>query len=119
MNIEEIREFCLSLPGTTESFPFDDTTLVFKVMGKMYCLMSLDGDPRVSLKNVPDKIVEMREQYDCVIEAYHMNKVHWNMVMIDHPLPDAKLIEWITDSYHLVISGLTRKLKEELKNMQS
>ncbi|MFZ5428678.1 MAG: MmcQ/YjbR family DNA-binding protein [Bacteroidota bacterium] len=114
MNTEEIRAFCLSLPGTTEGFPFDEVTLVFKVMGKMYCLMNLDGETGVNLKNTPDKIIEMQEQYPFVIPGYHMNKVHWNVVKTGMA-PATLLKQWIEESYGLVVKGLTREKKEELK----
>lgn len=114
MNIEEIREFCLSLPGTTESFPFDDTTLVFKVMGKMFCLVSLEGDFSLNLKNDPEKVVEMREENSSVLPGYHMNKKYWNTVMIDGTIPVKTVKQWITESYKEVVQGLTRKQQSEL-----
>jgi predicted DNA-binding protein (MmcQ/YjbR family) len=117
MNTEEIRAFCLSLPGTTESFPFDEVTLVFKVMGKMYCLMNLDGETGVNLKNTPEKIVEMQEQYPFVFPGYHMNKVHWNVVKTG-PAPAILLRQWIEESYELVVKGLTREKKDELKKLK-
>jgi len=118
MNIEEIREYCLSKPGVTECFPFDETTLVFKVMGKMFCLANLDGELGLALKNTPEKIIEMREMYSCVVPAYHFNKVHWNRVMVDYSVPDDLLFSWIDESYDLVTDGLTRKLKDELQKMK-
>lgn len=117
MNIEEIREYCLSKPGVTECFPFDETTLVFKVMGKMFCLVNLDGETGLSLKNSPEKVIEMRERFPAVMPAWHFNKVHWNRVMVDFSVPPAQLREWIDESYELVVCGLTRKLKEELIKM--
>jgi len=116
MNIEEIREYCLSLPGTTESFPFDEVTLVFKVMGKMFCLLNLEGEPGVNLKNRTDKIIEMQEKYSFVQPGYHMNKDHWNVVKTTYA-PAKLLKEWITESYDLVKAGLTMKQKEELKKI--
>jgi predicted DNA-binding protein (MmcQ/YjbR family) len=114
MNIEEIREYCLSLPGTTEGFPFDEVTLVFKVMGKMFCLMNLEGEPGLNLKNSPGKIAEMREEYSWVLPAYHMNKIHWFIVKTGNA-PHDFLKQLITESYMAVVQGLTRKQKEELK----
>lgn len=116
MNIEEIREYCLSLPGTTESFPFDEVTLVFKVMSKMFCLLNLDGEPHVNLKNTPEKIIEMQEIYSFVLPGYHMNKVHWNIVQTENA-PDILLKQWISESYNLVAKGLPGKQKEELKRL--
>ncbi len=114
MNIEEIREYCLSLPGTTEGFPFDAVTLVFKVLGKMFCLMNLEGEPGLNLKNTPVKIAEMREEYPWVLPAYHMNKIHWYIVKTESA-PCYLLKQLITESYMAVVQGLTRKQKEELK----
>jgi predicted DNA-binding protein (MmcQ/YjbR family) len=115
MNIEEIRDYCLSKPGVTESFPFDETTLVFKVMGKMFCLTNLDGEPGLLLKNTPEKVVEMREQYSCVLPGYHMNKTHWNRVMMDYSVSNNLLRQWVDESYNLVVEGLPRKIKDELE----
>jgi predicted DNA-binding protein (MmcQ/YjbR family) len=117
MNIENIREYCLSKSGVTESFPFDETTLVFKVMGKMFCLANLDGQLGLSLKNSPEKVAEMREQFSCVLPGYHMNKIHWNLVLVDHSVPDSQLFAWIDESYESVVVGLTQKLKEELQKI--
>lgn len=118
MNAEEIRDFCLSFPGVTESFPFDDTSLVFKVMNKMFCLLSLDGDLAVSLKNSPEKVIDLQEHHSFVLPGYHFNKMHWMRVEIDFEAP-ANLVKcWIRESYEIVAKGLTRKMKEELNNLQ-
>ncbi len=117
MNIEEIREYCLSKPGATESFPFNETTLVFKVMGKMFCLANLDGELGLSLKNKPEKVVEMREMYPSVGPGPHMSNIHWNLVMVDYTVTPVQLMTWIDESYNCVVEGLTRKLKEELKKL--
>jgi predicted DNA-binding protein (MmcQ/YjbR family) len=115
MNIEEIREFCLSKEGVSEGFPFNDTTLVFKVMGKMFCLANLDGEPGLLLKNTPEKVQEMRDQYACVQPGFHMNKSHWNLVKLDLSVSKAILLSWIDESYETVVAGLPRKTKSELK----
>lgn len=84
MNPETLREYCLSKPGVTESFPFDETTLVFKVMGKMFALMGIDARPlRVSLKCDPEQAVQLREEFSGVEPAFHMSKTHWNQVLAD------------------------------------
>lgn len=116
MNIEEFREYCLAKKGVTESFPFDDKTLVFKVMGKMFALAGLEYNPaQANLKCDPDRAIELREQYDGLITAgYHMSKVHWNTVEIERNLPDELVIELIDNSYNLVVRGLTKKLQAEL-----
>ena len=119
MNIEEIRNYFLSKPGTTESFPFDEKTLVFKVMGKMYGLTGLEHAPaRVNLKCTPDLCIELRAQYPCVLPGYHMSKTHWNTVVVDGSVPNSIVLEWIDLSYKLVVNGLTKKLKEELKQLE-
>ena len=113
MNIEEVREYCLNKKGVTESFPFDDVTLVFKVMNKMFALLALDGDLSINLKCQPEKAIELRERYDFVKPGYHMNKKHWNTVEI-YRCTDNKLIrEWIDDSYDLVVKSLPKKLRAE------
>ncbi|WP_347838950.1 MmcQ/YjbR family DNA-binding protein [uncultured Draconibacterium sp.] len=116
MNIEEIREYCLQKKGVTESFPFDETTLVFKVINKIFCLLGLD-DMRVSLKNDPDKNIELRAHYPAIYGGYHLNKQHWNTIELDGSVPSKLLAEMIDDSYHLIVASLTKKLKEELKNL--
>jgi len=116
MNIEEVREYCLAKKGVTESFPFDETTLVFKVMNKMYCLLGLD-DFRVSLKNDPDKNIELRAHYPAIFEGYHLNKQHWNTIELDGTVPAQLIREMIDDSYEIIVASLTKKLKEELKNL--
>src|SRR3972149_4856643 len=99
MNIETIREYCLKKKGVSEEFPFNETTLVFKVMNKMFLLASLDSVPLgISLKCNPEKAIEMREKYDSVEAAYHMNKTHWNSVIIDRTIPDKEILAWIDDS---------------------
>ena len=119
MNIEEIRDLCISLPGTEEGFPFDQNTLVFKVMGKMFALCSLESKPlRINLKCLPEKALELREAYDAVIPGYHMSKVHWNTVIIDGEVSDQLLRDWILDSYKLIVKSLSKKLQNELKELQ-
>jgi predicted DNA-binding protein (MmcQ/YjbR family) len=107
MNIEKIREYCLSKPEVTESFPFNDTALVFKVTDKMFALLDLSEDSRgISLKCDPEVAIELREQYPEVTPAYHFNKKHWNTVITDGSIPDRLIREWIDHSYQLVIDKL-------------
>ncbi len=115
MNIEEFRDYCLSFPGTTEDTPFDEDTLVFKVMGKMFALTSMSEYSGINLKCDPEVALELREQYPAVQPGYHMSKKHWNTVETDGSIPNDLLKEWVRDSYDLVVKGLTKKLKEELK----
>jgi len=118
MNIEEFREVCLSLKGVEETFPFDETTLVFKVMGKMFALNGLNADPpRVNLKADPEWSEELRESHHQIIPGWHMSKKHWNTVYIEDGLEDALIREMIQHSYDLVVSKLTKKLKAELASL--
>ncbi len=116
MNIEELREYCLSLNGVSEDFPFDETTLVFKVAGKMFCLTDLEDEFAIALKNDPEKNIELREEFPAVKPAYHMNKQHWNAIKIDGSMSDDLIKNLIDDSYDLVVMKLTRKQQQELKN---
>jgi Uncharacterized protein conserved in bacteria len=102
MNIEIIREYCLSKKDVTESFPFGDDTLVFKRSGKIFLLANLDGELSLNLKCDPALALELRERYSSVIPGYHMNKKHWNTVIIDGSLPDAEVLKWIDHSYNIV-----------------
>jgi predicted DNA-binding protein (MmcQ/YjbR family) len=115
MNIESVREYCISKPEVTESFPFDEETLVFKVSGKMFALMNLNGDMSVNLKCNPELALELRDQYDAVQPGYHMNKVHWNTVIIDGSIPDKLIYEWIDHSYWTVVSQLPKKLRTKIE----
>ena len=104
MDIEELRDFALSLKDSTEGFPFGEDTLVFKVNGKVFLLASLDSSPlSFNVKCDPDEAVELREQYASVLPGYHMNKKHWNTILIDGTLTKKQLQEFIEDSYNLVL----------------
>lgn len=119
MNIEEFREYCIAKKGVTESFPFDEKTLVFKVMGKMFALSGLEHIPaKANLKCDPEWAIELREEYDGLITpGFHMSKKHWNTVELEMNIPYKLVLEMIDHSYNLVIKGLTKKLKEELANL--
>lgn len=114
MNIETFREYCMDKPGVTEEFPFDEVTLVFKVMGKMFALTNLDGDWTLALKCDPDRAMELREMYPAIQPGYHMSKIHWNTIMMDGSLSQKLILELVDHSYQLVVDKLPRKLKEEL-----
>lgn len=115
MNIESLQVYCLSKRGVTEEFPFGEQTLVYKVMGKIFALTSLDSTPlTINLKCDPEKAVQLREEYECVLPGFHMNKKHWNTVVADGSVKDAILKEWIDHSYDLVVQSLPRKLKEQM-----
>lgn len=109
MNIEEIREYCLSKKAVTEGFPFDETTLVFKLMNKIFALIGLDSD-FINLKCDPEKAIQLRERHSYITPGYHMNKEHWNSVVFDLAGTN-ELKEWINDSYELVKNSLTKKEK--------
>ncbi|GGX22114.1 MmcQ/YjbR family DNA-binding protein [Aquimarina muelleri] len=118
MDIETFREYCLSKKGVTEGFPFDKSTLVFKVMGKMFALTGLEKTPfSVNLKCDPDRALELREQHPEVAPGYHMNKKHWNTVNFSGSLSTNLKQELIDHSYDLIVNGLTKKLKQELENL--
>ncbi len=120
MNIEEYRNFCLSLQGATEDLPFDENTLCFKVMGKIFSICDIEQFESINLKCDPVKAIELREIYpDIVIPGYHMNKKHWNTVLMDSSLPDSLIKEWIRESYELVVQKLPNKDKKALENLRS
>jgi len=121
MDILELRSYCLAYKGTTEDFPFDEDTLVFKVMGKMFALVGLkkweSGNPAINLKCDPEKAIQLREEYpEEIYGGYHMSKKHWNTVIINGPqLSEKQIKKFIDHSYKLVTSKLTKKQKEELE----
>lgn len=117
MNIEEYRDYCIAKPRVTEGFPFNETTLVFKVMDKMFALTDIELFESINLKCNPEKAIELREHYEGILPGYHMSKKHWNTVVIESDVPTTLLISLIDDSYNLVVESLTKKLKEELKNL--
>lgn len=118
MNVEEYRDFCIALPGVTESFPFDSETLVFKVMGKMFALAAIDRFNFINLKCDPERAVTLREQHEEIKPGWHMNKTHWNSVHVDGDLEDDLISELIVHSYDLVAGSLKKKEKEALKNLK-
>lgn len=115
MNIEEFREYCLAKPATSESLPFDDKTLVFKVHGKMFTLTGIEAFASINLKCDPEYAIELREQYEGVQPGFHMNKTHWNTVLNDGTVPEELMYELIDHSYDLVVRGLRKKVRDSLK----
>ena len=115
MNPESLREYCLSLPATTEAFPFDEQTLVFKVKEKMFALTNVDSFTSINLKCDPERAVALREQYSSILPGYHMNKKHWNTVLLDGSLGESMLKDLILHSYQLVVAGLPKKVREALE----
>jgi predicted DNA-binding protein (MmcQ/YjbR family) len=115
MNIEEFRDYCLSKKFVTESFPFDEQTLVFKVAGKMFALSGLEHSPsKVNLKCDPERAIDLRAEYDEIIAGWHMSKKHWNTVTIEGSIPNKLIIELIDHSYTLVVKSFTLKKQREL-----
>lgn len=103
MNIDYLREYCLSKPGVEESLPFGPDTLVYKVNGKIFLLTGLDEDPlRFNVKCDPEKALELREKFSCIMPGYHMNKKHWNTIVVDGSVSTKQLKGWIDHSYDLV-----------------
>lgn len=118
MDIEAFRHYCLAKPGTEETLPFDEHTLVFKVMGKMFALTGLKGGPfTVNLKCDPERSEQLRERYSEVQPGYHMNKRHWNTVDFEGSLSESQLRELIDHSYERVVQSLPKKVRAELDNL--
>ena len=115
MHIESFRTFCLSFKGVTESFPFDQKTIVFKVGNKMFALADVEEFESFNVKCDPEKAIDLRERYQAVKPGYHMNKTHWNTVSVNMDLNDHELEEQITHSYDLIFNSLPKKLHHEIK----
>jgi len=117
MNIEEYRDYCLAKKGVTEGFPFDETTLVFKVMNKMFALTGIEDFEFINLKCNPEKAIELREELNGILPGYHMSKKHWNSVYLNKDVSDKLIYQCIDESYDLIVSSLTKKLQKELENL--
>lgn len=122
MNIDQIRDHCLSKKAATESFPFDENTLVFKVMNKMFLMAPLDkfekGEAAITVKCDPEYTVELRDQYESVYAGPYVSNKHWNTIEIHkNELPPKLILELIDHSYDMVVKGMTKKLREELNNL--
>jgi len=120
VEIDQLQDYCLSKKGTEETMPFDNNTLVFKVMGKMFMLLGLErwerGEPSINVKCDPQKAMELREEFDGVVTgAWHMSKTHWNTIHLNQSMQDPDVFTWIDHSYDLVVAGMTKKLQAELK----
>jgi predicted DNA-binding protein (MmcQ/YjbR family) len=102
MNIITLREYCISKKNVTESFPFGEDTLVFKAVDKIFALVNLNGDLSINLKCDPALAIDLRERYSSVTPGYHMNKKHWNTVLLDGSVPDKEVLSWIDHSYNLI-----------------
>ena len=111
-DIDYFREYALKKPDVTEEFPFDDVTLVFKVKGKIFILLSLDEEPAwMNLKCNPELALDLREKYESVTPGYHMNKKHWNTIILDGTIPVKEILKMIDHSYDLVRQSLPKKYR--------
>jgi predicted DNA-binding protein (MmcQ/YjbR family) len=117
LNVENFRDYCRNKRGTTEEFPFDENTLVFKVVGKMFALADVNEFTSINLKCDPQESLDLQERFPAVTPGYHMNKKHWITVLMDGSLSDGLLFTWIDKSYNLVVEGLTKKDKATLESM--
>jgi predicted DNA-binding protein (MmcQ/YjbR family) len=115
VNIESFREYCLKKPGTVETTPFGPDDIVFKVEGKVFAIAALmDVPTRVNLKCDPDLALELRDRYEQVIPGYHMNKKHWNTVVLDGVIPEREITTMIDHSYELVVQSLPKAKRHKL-----
>jgi predicted DNA-binding protein (MmcQ/YjbR family) len=114
IDLETLRNYCLAKKGTTECFPFDATTLVFKVGGKMFALIDVEEASSINLKCDPEKAIELREVWEEITPGFHMNKTHWNTVSLNGRLSDRLVFELIDHSYELVFLSLTKKIQNEI-----
>ena len=121
MQIDQLHEYCMSKKGVTEHFPFDDVTLVFKVMNKMFLITGLDawekGETKMNVKCDPEWSQELRAEYDAVNPGWHMNKKHWNTVTLNGDVPDQLAFQFIDHSYDLIVDSLPKKVQEIWKNL--
>jgi predicted DNA-binding protein (MmcQ/YjbR family) len=122
MDIEDIRTYCLRKKGTTEDFPFDEDTLVFKVLGKIFALASLKwwerGEAAINLKADPEYSEELRAEYNSICPGYHMSKKHWNTLYLHEGELQPQLIKDLIDhSYDMVVKGMTKKMRDSLKDL--
>jgi predicted DNA-binding protein (MmcQ/YjbR family) len=116
MNIEQLRDYCLSKKTVEETLPFGPDTLVYKVAGKVFLLTGLDQEQlRFNVKCDPDRAIELREEFSCVLPGYHMNKKHWNTIVVDGSVSTKQLKEWIDHSYNLVVESLPKKTRDSLR----
>jgi len=122
MNIEQLREYCLKKKAVTEEFPFDEHTLVFKVLGKIFVMAPLDkwdiGEASITLKCDPDYTIELREQYESIYAGPYVSNKHWNTVAIyKSELQPQFILELIDHSYEMVVKGMTKKLRDKLSEL--
>jgi len=114
MTLEELRNHCREYKSVSEEFPFDETTLVFKVKGKMFALTDIEAFLSISLKCDPEDALVHREIYDSVIPGYHLSKKHWNTITVNEDVSDELILQWLGESYRLVVRNLPKKEREKL-----
>jgi predicted DNA-binding protein (MmcQ/YjbR family) len=118
MDLEKVRLQCLSKLGASESFPFDNQTLVFKVGGKIFALLDVEQTESINLKCEPEKAIELRERFISVMPGYHMNKKHWITISLTSGIPPSVILDCINQSYDLVYNSLTKKQRTQLEEAQ-
>jgi predicted DNA-binding protein (MmcQ/YjbR family) len=115
MHIEALRVYCITKPHVSEELPFDDVTLVFKVMGKIFAIIPTDEiDLSISLKCDPERAIELREKYTSIIPGFHLSKKHWNTIKVDGSLSDKFIEELIDHSYDLIVKSLPKKIRTSM-----
>jgi len=120
MDLETLKSFLLEMDGVTEGIPFGPEALVYKVLGKLFALIAWDVSPmRISLKCDPERALELRSVFEGVRGAYHFNKRHWNMVDLDGSVPIPEVLAMIEDSYDLVVKGLPKAKRHQLRGKPS
>lgn len=117
MDIESIREYCLSLPKVTEDFPFDDTTLVFRIGGKIFAMMDLEDASKLTLKSDPNQALILRDKYSEISGAWHMNKKYWNQLNLYGQLSDTLVKQLIRHSYSEVVKKFPKRRQQEFSNL--
>ncbi|RKX88441.1 MAG: MmcQ/YjbR family DNA-binding protein [Candidatus Cloacimonadota bacterium] len=118
MNLAQLRNYFTTKAGSFEDFPFDETTMVIKIQNKMFALIALEKDPlEISLKCDPYLAESFRTQYKAVSAGYHLNKRHWNSIVLDGSIPNKVVLEMIDHSYQLVFDKLTKKNKAEIEKL--
>lgn len=118
MDLEEIKNYLLAQKGSTLEFPFGEEVMVFKVMNKMFALLSWQNSPlHLNLKCEPEEAIVLRKVFEAVIPGYHQNKKHWNTIILDQSIPEKLILEMVDNSYKLVVKGLTKTDKEKLKKV--
>jgi predicted DNA-binding protein (MmcQ/YjbR family) len=118
MYLDDFRTYCLAKYGVTEELPFDENTLVFKVMGKIFAITDIASFDSVSLKCNPEEAVSLRERYIAVQPGFHMNKKHWNTIEVHSDMPREEIFYWVDVSYQLVVAGLPKALRAEVQAHQ-